>query len=85
MFGVVLLVVVEMTVASRTPAAIVSALLPAVIWAIIELQWSISLVESRALHVRKGRRGCRDCVYNVSVGELLRRGRSRDNFATRKL
>jgi hypothetical protein len=52
LLGVVLLI--ELTVPPGT-ATTTSALGPATIVAIIELQWTISLVESRTPHTRKPR------------------------------
>jgi hypothetical protein len=52
LLGVVLLI--ELTVPPGT-ATSTSALGPATIVAIIELQWTISLVESRTPHTRKSR------------------------------
>jgi hypothetical protein len=51
MLGMLLLIEV-LPVAAGTPAA-TSALRPATIVTIIELQWTISLVESRTLRTRK--------------------------------
>jgi hypothetical protein len=44
---------IELTVTARTAASTSALVGPATIIAIIELQWTISLVESRTLHARK--------------------------------
>jgi hypothetical protein len=41
-----------LTMTPGAPAA-ATALLPAIVWTIIELQWTISLVESRTTHTQK--------------------------------